>query len=216
MSLDDGEGLVGLNPGKAANDIRNINNSICDMQSSLVKSTDAFFSDLATLWYSPKAVEFAGKVLPKLESVDQAIISFNDNTISKCVSAFNRLAAAHGTGGISVAPGPYLTSNYPMLKDAGPDGNVGMEVEHVRTCLEAYLSSIKGVAGGLGGVPARIAFYDTDGGFAGACQTNVNALRSLIEDAINTIRGEIEPTIQEETAKTEQAAQAAASSISGN
>jgi len=211
----DGEGIVGLNPSKALNDIKNINSSICDMQNSLVNSTEAFFTDLSLLWYAPKAIDFATKILPKLETINDEIISFNDTTITNCVSAFNRLASSHGTSGINVAPGPYTTANYPVLKDVGPDGQVGMQVAQVRTSVDAYLSAIKGISGALAGVPSRIAFYDTDGGFSGACQTNVNRLRNLIEDAISAIIAEIEPAIQENTQSTEQAASTAAQTMGG-
>ena len=99
MSLDGEDGrIVGLNPGKAKADIENINAGICGVQRKLIDITSTFFTDLSNAWYSPKGVEFQGKVLPTIESINDQIIAFNDKTITKCVAAFNRLAAAHGTG----------------------------------------------------------------------------------------------------------------------
>ena len=214
MSLDGEDGkLVGLNPGKAKTDIENINAGICGMQRRLVEITSTFFADLSNAWYSPKGIEFQGKVLPKIESINDQIIGFNDKTITKCVAAFNRLDSAHGTGGISVNPGPYLGTEYAMMKDADPEGKVGMSVSQVKTITENYVAALSSVVGGLSSVPSRIAFYDTDGAFAGACQSNVEALRALVEDATAEIRNLVDTASNEETARTEQGAQTAASQM---
>ena len=214
MSLDGEDGkLVGLNPGKAKTDIENINAGICGMQRRLVEITSTFFADLSNAWYSPKGIEFQGKVLPKIESINDQIIGFNDKTITKCVAAFNRLASAHGTGGISVNPGPYEGTEYTMMKDADPEGKVGMSVSQVKTITENYIAALSSVVGGLSSVPSRIAFYDTDGAFAGACQSNVEALRVLVEEATAAIRILVDTASNEETARVEQGAQTAASQM---
>ena len=214
MSLDGEDGrIVGLNPGKAKADIENINAGICGVQRKLIDITSTFFTDLSNAWYSPKGIEFQGKVLPKIESINDQIIGFNDKTITKCVAAFNRLASAHGTGGIAVNPGPYLGTEYAMMKDADPEGKVGMSVSQVKTITENYVAALSSVVGGLSSVPSRIAFYDTDGAFAGACQSNVEALRALVEDATAEIRNLVDTASNEETARTEQGAQTAASQM---
>ena len=214
MSLDGEDGkLVGLNPGKAKTDIENINAGICGLQRRLVEITSTFFADLSNAWYSPKGIEFQGKVLPKIESINDQIIGFNDKTITKCVAAFNRLASAHGTGGISVNPGPYLGTEYAMMEDADPEGKVGMSVSQVKAIRENYVAALCSVVGGLSSVPSRIAFYDTDGAFAGACQSNVEALRALVEDATAEIRNLVDTASNEETARVEQGAQTAASQM---
>ena len=214
MSLDGEDGkLVGLNPGKAKTDIENINAGICGLQRRLVEITSTFFADLSNAWYSPKGIEFQGKVLPKIESINDQIIGFNDKTITKCVAAFNRLASAHGTGGIAVNPGPYLGTEYAMMKDADPEGKVGMSVSQVKTITENYVAALSSVVGGLSSVPSSIAFYDTDGSFAGACRSNVEALRSLVGEATSTIRTTVDAASEEETARVEQGAQTAAAQM---
>ena len=213
MSLDEGGGVVGLNPGKARADIENINASVTALQKNLASASSAFFGELSTLWHSPIAVDFGMRVLPLIKDIDNEIISFNDKTIAKCVAAFNRIAAAHGTGSISVASGPYLMSEYATMTDVAPDGTAGMKVDPTRTCMETYISAISGVSAALSGVPDRIAFYDTDGSLASACATNISALRAKIEEAINTIRSIVEPELTEEAQKIEQAAQTAASQM---
>ena len=214
MSLDGEDGkLVGLNPGRAKADIENINVGICGVQRKLVEITGKFFADLSNAWYSPKGIEFQGKVLPIIEDINDQIIAFNDKTITKCVSAFNRLAAAHGTGSISVSTGPYAGGDYAMMKDTSPEGKVGMSVSQVEAIVDNYTAALASVVGGLSSVPARIAFYDTDGAFAGACQSNVEALKNLVESAISTIRTTVTVASEEETKKVQQAAQTAASQL---
>lgn len=216
MSLGDGEGIVGLNPGKAKADIENINTAVTGLQKTLVTASSSFFGNLSNLWYSPIAMEFGSLVIPMIKEIDDQIISFNDSTIAKCVAAFNRIASAHGTSSISVAAGPYAMGDYPSMKEVGPDGTVGMKVDQVRECMENYISAITGVSGALTSVPSSIAFYDTDGSLVSACQTNIASLRSQIDSAINTIRAKVEPQLTEEATKIEQAAQTAAGQMGGH
>ncbi len=210
-----GDGITGLNPGKARTDIENINAGVTQVQKTFVVDSEKFNEELGKLWYSPRALEFDEVVVPMMEEINNKIIEFNEDTVSRCVGAYNRIAPAHGESQISIASGPYMTASYAKLQEISPSGVVGMEVDKVKTCVSEYISKMNALANDLPNLPDTIAFYDTDGSLANSCKTNIQKLRDSIGDYSETIIEKVSVCIAEEVMKVEQGRANAQDALSG-
>jgi len=214
--MDDGNGITGLNPGKAQSDIKRINEAVVALYNDLNSAGLEFYTALSKLWYSPKAIQFYTDTAVTISALADEISSFGKSTVNDCVSAFNSIAAAHGTSRIGISAGPFSpVDTYGTMLDIGPSGEVGMEVDQVKTVTAEFVNHMNKISSNLAGVPRSIAFFDTDGALVRSCNTRVDQLTGKVEGAAHSIISAVSSAIVEETSRVEQGAQTAASAISG-
>ena len=214
--MDDGNGITGLNPGKAQSDIKAINEAIVALYNDLNSAALEFYGAVSKLWYSPNGMQFYNDTAPTISALASEISSFGTSTVSSCVSAFNSIAAAHGTSRIGISAGPFApVDTYGTMLDIGPGGEVGMEVDQVKTATAEFVSHMNKISSNLSGVPRSIAFFDTDGALVRSCSTRVDQLTGKVEGAAHSIITAVSNAIVEETMKVEQGAQTAGESLRG-
>lgn len=205
--------LVGLNPGKAEADIRNINEGIVDMQRAFAQAAASYYENLSKLWYSPIAVQFYNETQGPIIALDEEIIRFTNKTISDCVAAFNSIAGSHGTRTISVSSGPFQGINNPPLLEISPAGDVIIETEQVKAETAEFASKLKTLKNSLSGIPRSIAFYDKSGDLARSCSTRIGELQGIVDSSIDQIVQAVSESIVAETMKVERAVASATEKI---
>ena len=57
------DGITGLNPIRAKQQIEELNINLSSVQNDFVSKTQNFLSSLSELWYSEKAVEFSNNII---------------------------------------------------------------------------------------------------------------------------------------------------------
>ncbi len=206
MENDGGEekGFVGLNVGKARRDIENIDAAMTEIENRFSNFTTSYFDEISTLWFSPRAVEFEGRMKSITDNIAEGIYDFKANLINKCVDAYNAIAPAHGSSPYYYTARKSKEIEYVELKSVGPNSEVGMDVQNVKSATTHYIEKIQELPSYVEDIPKRISFYDTDGGFASACSTNMDNFRGLIEHSINNIIGTISTVIAEEQMRVEK------------
>ena len=209
------EEIPKLYPAKAISDIKNVNNIICNIQKSYASYCKNYFDKLYLYWTSPRALDFYGKSLNTLPTINDKIIEFNDGIIKELVAAFNRVAPSHHEGPISVSPGPYTNLEISKLQEQDPSGKVGMVDDSVENFTKMFLDQIKSLKNGLSSIPNTIYYYDTKGRLANSCDTKVSELKQILDNGYNKISQVLGSDAFEAVQQSKKSVDSALSSMKG-
>ena len=161
-TLEEEKGFVGLNVGKARRDIENIDASMTEIENRFSKFTSLYFEDISTLWFSPRAVEFEGRMSAITDNIAEIIHDFKIKLVNRCVNAYNAIAPAHGSSSYYYTASSSKAIEYVELKSIGPNNEVGMDVQHVIDATSKYIEKIQEISSDVENIPTRISFYDCE------------------------------------------------------
>lgn len=199
------DGITGLNPIRAKQQIEELNEELSKVQNNFVSKTQDFLLNLSELWYSEKAVEFSNNMIVSLNEVDQELKKLIIDMIEDACGAFNMLADANGIMRIEVVPGPFVNGEYISCKDMDPSGNVGMRANDVSTLTEEYIEELETINSRLQDIPSNISFYDSEGNLENTYNADVSRVKILIEESINFINQKISQAVNEQKESNVQA-----------
>lgn len=199
------DGITGLNPIRAKQQIEELNTNLSNVQNNFVSKTQDYLYNLSELWYSEKAVEFSNNIIFSLNEAEQELKKVTINIVEDACGAFNMLADANGTMRIEILPGPFADGEYTSCKNMDPSGNIGMRVDDVSNLTEEYITELETINNRLQDIPSNISFYDQEGNLEGTYTAEVNRVKTLIEESINFIDQKITQAVNEQKESTEQA-----------
>ena len=217
--------FTGLHPQIAKSNIAEFENTGMVIFYDLQYYNKLFMDSLSNVWWSPNAVEFGKEFTRTLYDSEADTEVLVNNTIVKCVEAYNTLAASNG---LATAPDDHTIMSrenyapqgtnmqYNDMKDIADNGDVGMDKEKVRAYLEEYANNISIVKAELDNFPINIAFYDPDGALEAAFYEERNKLKDQLEANYTAMANAISSRLIEEVDIVVAGAREAAGAMSGN
>lgn len=176
-----------LNPSKARNDIKVINDVICEIQRTFANAINNYFKMLYPIWTSPKALEFYSKAINVIKSFNESIVDFNEKTVHELVLSFNGIAPMYHESSISLSTGPYTYLEITKLLDVSSSGTVGMVDKQVESITKDLSMKIKNLRNKISGLPKGIYFYNTEGRLAGSYNVKISEFNYLVDNGISKI-----------------------------
>lgn len=212
--------FTGLNPLVAQSNISEFEDQGLVIYYNLSYYNKLFIDSLASVWFSPKAVEFGATYVPKIYNAEEETKVLVNNTIVDCVAAYNKMAGSQGLPscpdthvGIVDKSNQGTNANYEHFKDYS-DGVVGMDVEKVRAYQEEYRNNINSIKGELDNFPLSIAFYDPDGELKAAFTSQVKHIKEELDSIYEEMAASITAALEKEEVITVTGAREAASVMS--
>jgi len=206
--------ITGFNPGLAANNIRQFAAEVEAAYQKLQSTIGDLTFGLADNWASPKAVKFKAEVKPLFDELFQQM---NDESLRiqrGAYSAYNTAANAHGASTIADdSRGFFDATEFAELLEI-KDGNVGMNIEVVRTTLlPAFETGMEAAADMVGSISTSIALYDTNEGQQRAYATGIASFKDKVLSILETSKKYLMEAIETEANTVFQGAQNAASNL---
>ena len=216
--------FTGLNPLVAQSNISEFEDQGLVIYYNLSYYNKLFIDSLASVWFSPKAVEFGATYVPKIYNAEEETKVLVNNTIVDCVAAYNAMAESQGIAscpdthiGIVDKSNQGTNANYEHIKDISGDGAVGMDVEKVRAYQEEYRNNINSIKGELDNFPLSIAFYDPQGELLAAFTNQVKHIKEELDRIYEDMAASITAALEVEQKITVNGAREAATAMtSGN
>ena len=210
------DGFTGLSPQEAKNNLNEFTAGMFDVQDTLYDELNDMMMQLASNWYSTKAVAFGNTYIPLLNDVLNEIMACAYRIRKDAVAAYNRLANANGLPTLNddcqQANGIFFTNV--MFKDTNDSGVVGMSVEKIKTDVIANgHRNAKQALNKFDEVPMNIAFYDNDGAIAAAYSSAIKACEMKIINTVNETVRAIINALEEETAAIQKAREEATDAL---
>ena len=181
-------GFVGIN-------IYEMNARISEFESNVQRAIDAFcdggknfFDDLGRCWYSPNAVSFSntyGSIL--YDSTVTDVLNYFQDYGSRFSLSCNMIARANGLQQEFGEPTFHVKTNgFPLLKEAGPNGEVGMDINAISPIVQEYYRCLEYGLGVIESVRTDFPIYDND-----------EVLQTTLRDSYNAIVEKIKMNYKE-------------------
>ncbi len=221
-SISGNNGFTGFNPVQAQNDIDTFVNQSAAVGANMCHAYMELLGQLKNNWCSKNAKLFGNLVSSVASSYLSDYKSYVEKVYNASVNAYNKVAEANGVP--LKAEGPNETLNKlgdsmgyfssMSLKEANDQGAVGMNIDKVNEIKENFISASREGERLFGCISSGIALYDKDNAQQNAFKTTINNFASNFIELSDKIVGAIDEQIAEEALKIQQAANAAAETIS--
>ena len=216
-------GFTGFNPNVARSNILEFEDAGTIIYNDLCYYNKLFFDSLASVWFSPYAVDFGKEYTRVLYASQGQVQALVNNTIVKCVAAYNAIAKSNNVPTISddhavINPEDYAPNGtnmtYNDMLDI-KDGVVGMDKDKVTSYIQEYKMYLNTVQSELDLFPLSIAFYDPNGELLAEFQAEVAAIKSTLESNFRSMEASISSRLIEEQEKVVAGAREAATKLAG-
>ncbi len=214
----DGEGMTGLNPGQAKQNIENFYSSAMHAGEELSNAFSDLLLNLSNSWASPKAMIFGESCDAQgsdlLNNYYTAIYSIAKNA----EHAYNVIASAHGGEGyisVNISNEGHVESLGGRSFKAEKDGVVGMNIALVKVDLDAFDISMNKFYSSLDSIPMEIAFYDTEGTQLASYRNAIAKCKNDAKTAAESVRKEVQAAMETEQNTILLAKQQATETLNG-
>ncbi len=202
-----------------------------EIYNKVAAANQKVMNSLADNWFSQNAINFGTEEKPSLYEAQAEVEVLFKNTIYRCVTAYNLVAAAHDADALvdDEYPSEETTvENYAPhgtndvfndFKSIGTkDGKVytGMDTKIVPQLLTEYSEQIKSIIlNDMESIPMNIAFYDPDGAQVQAFNAGVEALKATLTAKIDEVSNKLDEHASQEQEMVEVGAEQAAEAMGG-
>ena len=210
-------GFTGMNPMQARADIENFQSSMYSIASYFNRAGSDLFTSLQKVWFSPRAVEFSQHFSsPLYNGTVKVIYDISDSIVEAAVNAYNTLADASGSGRLVFTPNNHGDAgSFGDLKEAGPNGEVGMDGELVRQIVQNFQNAVKNGTSYLDSLPTNLALYDNSGNLQVTFSNCVKSAKESIASITNDITNHLSTAVQNETTVLKSAVNNSVSALGG-
>jgi len=216
--------FTGFNPSIAQSNIREFEDVGTLIYNDLSYYNKLFIDSLAQVWFSPYAVEFGKNYTPALYDSQSQVKVLVNNTIVKCVAAYNAIATSNGYPGVpdehvelsmeNLAPNG-TNMGYLDFLDISPEGVVGMDHTKAVGYLNEYNMYMQTVLTELETFPLSIAFYDPNGEILASFQAAVNKVKETLQENFTSMKTTIDSALNLEVDAVVSGAREAATKLGG-
>lgn len=191
-------GVVGLNPIRAKQQIDDLNVRLSSAQRTLVSDTQDYLDKLAKVWFSPNAKDISQSIGASIKEVDEEIKKNTVDIIEDSCRAFNSLAISQGIMEVNIVPGYFNNAEYTNCNEEDSSGNVGMKIKLVKEITDEYLIKLDKIKQNLQEIPKDISFYDNESEIASLFDSRVEKIKNSLNGSIDFVNKKITQAILEQ------------------
>lgn len=226
----DGNGMTGLNPVFAKNNIMEFDALANEALASLTNSFIYLFDELHNVWCSPKAKEFSDKYNVLCGDLCVDLFQNIENICFSAQNAYNIVARGQGVETISGwGDEPFNSSSFgggdvpqmvkrgeasfTQLEEQHSLGVVGMNVQAVRLVLDQFSEKIKGAMERLTNLPTAVALFDDENAQQYAFEQVIEKMEETADSLTNQMYTDIKAAIETESDSVVMAAKKATETL---
>lgn len=176
-------GFVGMNISELKYRIKEYELTVQRALDVFYEGGNLFFEYLGKSWYSPNAVSFSNIYGSRLyNSTVTDVLNFINDYSNRFIFSCNIMAHANGVLEQFEEPVFQLKgSEFPSLKEAGPSGEVGMDISSLTSIVQNYHNTLQQGLELLENVRVDFPLYSSDESIQNAMRVSYNALIDKIK-----------------------------------